>query len=184
MEITDLLHEWRDGNDEAGAQLFAVTYQELRNIAQTALAREFNRNKIDPAELLHEGLILLLGAQQIDWTDRAHFKAVAATCIRRALIDQARRWNSQKRDGEHVTLQTKFEVTQSNERYSIERIHDAIEALSSIDPNRAKVVELKYFGGLTNDEVAESMSISASTVKRYWRSSRAWLQQELNPRSD
>lgn len=184
MDITDLLLEWRNGSEEARARLFSETYRELKGIAQGAIAREFDRNKIDPTELLHEGMIQLLNAQRVDWKDRAHFKAIAATSMRRVLIDQARRQNSLKRQGHHVTLHTQDQFIPADQQYSIEQIHEAIDSLTRIDSDRAKVAELKLFGGLTNDEIAETMSISVTTVKRYWRSSRAWLQQELNPRSD
>ena len=183
MDITGLLHQWRGGSEEARTLLFAATYQQLKKIARGALSREYGR-RVDPTELLHEGMILLLRADGIDWKDRAHFKAVAATCMRRVLIEHARRANSQKRQGHHVTLRTQEPLNQPDQQYTIEQIHDAIDGLTKIDPDRAKVAELKLFGGLTNEEIAASESISVTTVKRYWRSSRAWLQQELNPRSD
>lgn len=177
--ITELLGRWRNGDEASRELLFAQAYQQLRVIARGVLSGDRQRYSIQPTELVNECSLRLFGLDKISWQDRAHFLALATTTMRRVLIDQARRKQADKREGIEITLITSH-VGELEEALDIERIDEALRRLEEISSEKAKIVELKFFGGLTNEEVAEVLEISESTVKRSWRSARAWLYAELN----
>lgn len=177
-DITRMLHSWRLGDDAARDELFNITYEQLRKIARNLLLTDRQRFVFQPTELVSECALRMFGLEEIDWRDRAHFVAMATTTMRRVVIDAARQKKAVKRDGIEFTLVTAH-LGQGQEALDLEELDQALDRLSAISPKMAKVVELKYFGGLTNVEVAEVLGTSESTVKRSWRSARAWLYSEL-----
>ena len=178
-EITQLLHAWRRGDKDAVNPLFDAAYNNLHAAARQILYADRMRFSLQPTELVNECAIRMFGLSELDWQDRAHFVALATTTMRRILVDEARRRSSKKREGQHLTLMTTHLGAEAD-NLEVEKISDALDRLAEVSADLARVVELKYFGGLTNPEVAEVMDISESTVKRSWRSARAWLYADLN----
>ncbi len=177
--ITQCLLAWRQGDESAREELFDTAYEQMRQIARSILHGDRMRFSLQPTELVNECALRMFGLAEMDWRDRAHFIAMAATTMRRILIDEARRKQANKRDGEMVTLLT-FHGQPSGQDVDLEALDEALTRLHDVSEDFARVVELKYFGGLTNEEVAEVMGTSDSTVKRTWRSARAWLYAELD----
>jgi RNA polymerase sigma factor (TIGR02999 family) len=185
-EITILLKAWRGGDPDALDRLTPLVYEHLRRLARQYVRREEGLARRDATALVHEAFLRLVDAQSVDWQDRAHFFAVAARIMRRILVDAARARASTKRGGEmqrvdHSSIMN-FDIIpdQATERAAaICALDDALNALAVIDPRRAQVVELRYFGGLSVEETAAAMAISAQTVMRDWKLARAWLAREL-----
>lgn len=150
----------------------------MRSIARNLLRQDQQRFVLQPTELVNECALRMFGLQQMDWQDRAHFIAMATTMMRRVVVDSARRVKASKRDGMEITLSTSHLGIERGE-LDMEELDQALDRLAAISADMAKVVEYKYFGGLTNPEVAEVMGTSESTVKRSWRYARAWLYSEL-----
>jgi RNA polymerase sigma factor (TIGR02999 family) len=179
MDVTRLLRRWREGDCGALDELTPVLYDELRRIASGQLARERRNHTLQSTEIVHEAFIRLLGSD-VAWQDRAHFLAVAARTMRRLLVDHARARGRVKRGGDlaQVTLQPNDASSEpvSEELLTLDR---ALQALAVQDERAASVVELHHFGGLSYDEVAEVVGISAATVKRDLRLARAWLRREM-----
>ncbi|MEM1261028.1 MAG: ECF-type sigma factor [Pseudomonadota bacterium] len=179
-EVTELLKQWNSGDSEAREQIVEHVYAELGRIARKYLARESNAADIQPTMLVHEAYMRLVDIDRIDWTGRAHFLAMAARVMRDYLVDEARKRRSLKRDGGvRVTL---ADVGSSLEQppTDILALNDALERLSKADPDRALLVELRFFGGLTIEETAAVLDLSAATVKRSWQVARGWLYREIN----
>ena len=177
--ITELLSGWRNGDEASRELLFDQTYEQLRIIARGVLSGDRQRFAIQPTELVNECSMRLFGLDKIDWHDRAHFVAMATTAMRRVLIDQARRKRADKREGLEITLLT-HHAGYPDRNVDVERVDETLCRLEAISSEKAKIVELKFFGGLTNEEVAEVLEISESSVKRGWRAARAWMYSELN----
>jgi len=180
--ITELLRRWSAGDRAALDALVPEVYQELRAAARARVARERAGVSLSPSDLVHETFLRMDGLVRISWQDRAHFLAVAARVMRRVLIDRARRRRAAKRGGaaEAVTL-TDALAPQQELEIDVLALHDALERLSAHDPRQGEVVELRYFGGLTQEEIAEVLGVSVPTVKRDWRVARLWLRRELAP---
>ena len=177
IQITRWLGDWRQGNNDARDRLFAVVQPELRQIAARFLNRERNDHTLEPNALVNELYVRLLGGQPIDYVDRTHFFAVAAQTMRRILIDHARARVAEKRGGvqERVSLSAVEgwnPVAHSEDLIALDHV---LTKLEHADPRAARVVELRFFGGLSEDEVAEVLGVAAITVKRDWRAARAWL---------
>nr|WP_255536333.1 ECF-type sigma factor [Pacificimonas pallii] len=153
-------------------------YQDLRKLAGNMLARDSRRAAMQPTELVHECALRLFNLDDMSFADRAHFLAMAATTMRRVLVDQARKAHASKRAGQHVTLLTGLAAQTRMPRDTL-AVHDALTSLAEISADRARIVEMKFFGGMTNVEIATALDVSESTVKRSWRSARAWLELEL-----
>ena len=168
-----LLDAWRAGDISARDQLFDRLYEELRKISASLLRREGGIS-LTTGDLVNEAVMRLIQLEKINWQDKAHFLALSARMMRRVLIDHARKKNTDKRHHQKVTLVTNV-IGGMNEAYDIHQLEDALMRLQDIDKNRAKIVEMRYFGGLSLKEVAEVMGTSTSSVKRSWRVSRAWL---------
>jgi RNA polymerase sigma factor (TIGR02999 family) len=168
-----LLDAWREGDIAARDQLFDRLYTELRKISTSLLRREGGIS-LTTGDLVNEAVMRLIKLEKINWQDKAHFLALSARMMRRILIDHSRKKNTDKRHHQKVTLVTNI-PGQANEVYDMYQLEDALTRLQDIDENRAKIVEMRYFGGLSLEEVAEVMGISTSSVKRSWRASRAWL---------
>jgi RNA polymerase sigma factor (TIGR02999 family) len=179
-EITALLDDWSRGNHRALDQLLPLVYAELRSIARRQLRRERVGHTLQPTALVHEAYLRLVDQRQVDWRSRAHFFGVAAQVMRRILVDNARRHNANKRgDGvQCVSIDEALETTAPDE-ISVLALDDALGRLESVDRGLAQIVELRAFGGLTIEEAAHVLKVSASTAKREWRTAKAWLTREL-----
>jgi RNA polymerase sigma-70 factor (ECF subfamily) len=178
--VTGLLRAWRDGDQAALEALMPLVHDELRRIARRCLYRERANHSVQATELVNEAFLRLVDIQQVDWQSRTHFLAMSARLMRRVLVDYARTRAADKRGGGavHVTLDdaTIGGVVPDAE---ITRLDDALEALAALDDRKSRVVELKFFGGLTVDETASILRVSSKTVMRDWEFARAWLQREL-----
>lgn len=179
--ITGLLHDWRRGNQKAAGQLMELVYGELHKIALREMRRERGEHTLQATALVNEAYVRLCGgADQPNWSDRAHFFAVAAQQMRRILVDHARRVQSEKRGGDQVRL----ELLEGDgwtlcfdER--LLAVDEALTRLHALDERAAKVIELRFFGGLSEAEAAEALSISVATLKRDWDFARSWLASQL-----
>ena len=177
-EVTILLREWGEGNREAFDELMPIIYNELRRLAHNFLNKERSES-IQTTELVHEAFFKLTKQHSVDWKNRSHFFAIASQAMRRILIDAARERKAVKRDIEKVPLDDDLAVPVSVDRDLI-ALDEALTELATFDEQQAKVVELRYFGGLTIEETAEVLGISPATVKREWAMARAWLFQQVN----
>jgi RNA polymerase sigma factor (TIGR02999 family) len=180
-EVTQLLHEWSKGREEAREALLGLVYDPLRVIAERHLHREREGHTLQPTALVHELYLRLVDQRSVAWNDRTHFFAVAAQVMRRILVDHARRRNSEKRGGgvTPVTIGAALDVATS-ESLDVVALDVALERLDKVFPQQAKIVELRFYGGLTIDETAEALGISAATVSREWTMARAWLKRALS----
>jgi RNA polymerase sigma-70 factor (ECF subfamily) len=181
QEITGLLVAWGDGDESALEKLTALIYDDLHRQARRYMGRENPGNLLQTTALINEAYLRLIDYKSVRWQNRAHFFGVAAQIMRRILVDMARAENSAKRGGEalRVSLIEAEGVTQPLS-VDIVALNDALDALAALDPRRSKVVELRFFGGLTNDEIAEALKVSEGTVRRDWSLAQAWLFRELN----
>lgn len=176
-QITGWLGLWRQGDAHARDQLFAVVQPELRQIAAHLMQRERRDHTLEPNALVNELCVRLLGNQPISYQNRAHFFAIAAQAMRRILIDHARARVASKRGGEQQRVPLSdvdgwHVLTPSEDLLALDA---ALATLDAVDPRAARVVELRFFGGLREDEVAEALGVSVITVKRDWKAARAWL---------
>ena len=182
-EVSLLLLAWRGGNPEALENLIPLVHQELRRLAHCYMTRERADHTLQTTALVNEAHIRLVGAQRVDWQDRTHFFAIAANLMRRILVDFARSRGYQKR-GDYrnkVSLDEALVVSPDSDP-DLLKVDDALKALTEFDPRKARVVELRFFGGLDLDETAEVLNVSRDTVKRDWRLARVWLYGEMTGR--
>ncbi len=182
-EITRLLIRATDGDHAAFDQLMTLLYDELRSLASGYLRRERPDHTLQATALVHEAWLRIVDQTQVNWQNRAHFFGVAAQVMRRILVDHARRHNSEKRGGEIQRLSIDEDLDAVGERADeLVALDDALTALAAIDPQKSRIVELRFFGGLSVEETAEVLGVSAITVKRQWRMAKAWLYGEINQR--
>lgn len=174
--VTALLRAWAQGDEAAGERLFPILYGELRRQAARYMRRERRSHTLQPSGLVNEAYLRLAGSPDLDWHSRAQFFAIAARVMRRVLVDHARRRMAAKREGCHVTLGDADAPVPPMELLDLE---EALKELVVLDPRQARVVELRFFGGLDVEETALALGLSARTVKREWRTARAWLQKRL-----
>jgi RNA polymerase sigma factor (TIGR02999 family) len=179
-EITQLLTAWRGGDADALERLVPMVYRELRKIAGNFMRRQRPGHSLQATALINEAYLRLIDADGIDWKGRTHFFAVSAQIMRHVLVDEARRKNSRKRGGEdlRVTLDDNVEVAAGGET-DLVSLDEALTRLAAMSPRQSRVVELRYFGGLTEEQVAETLKISERTVRRDWNLARTWLYREL-----
>jgi RNA polymerase sigma factor (TIGR02999 family) len=179
-DITTQLAAWRDGEPAAREQLFPLVYDELRRIAHRQMTRERVGHTLDTTALVHEAYLKLVDQTRADWTDRSHFFAVAANAMRRILVDYARRYRTEKRGSgqRHVSL-TDTMLVADERADTLLAVDDALEQLASIDPRLTRVVECRFFAGLTEEETAEVLGVTARTVRRDWTKAKGWLHQTL-----
>jgi len=175
----DMLLRWREGDMVARDRLFSLVYAELVQVA-AAILRSDQRSSLSSGDLVNETVLRLIGLDRIEWQDKAHFLALSARVMRQVLVDQARKRNSDKRQHKKVTLFSQIAGHGALE-LELDQLDKALIRLAVIDPKRAEVVELRFFGNLTLEEVAEVTGLSDSTVKRSWRAARAWLVQACSP---
>ena len=179
--ITQLLMAWSDGEREALAQLLPLVYDELRRIAARYMRHEPGDHTLQPTALVHEAYVRLIDQRRVRWRNRAHFYGVAAQMMRRILVDHARTRRADKRGaGWERVPWVEDEAAAVASDVDVLALDEALQRLAAFDPQQERIVELRYFGGLTIDEVAEIMGISAATVVREWTIAKAWLRAELS----
>jgi len=180
--VTELLIEWTAGRPEALERLLPLVYEDLRRQATRYMRRESPGHALQPTALVHETYLRLVDQQRVKWRNRAHFYGVAAGMMRRILIDEARARHAQKRgEGwEQVTLSDVAEPEAGAAGIDILALQDALERLAAFDPRKERIVELRYFGGLTIEEAAEVLGLSEATVVREWTIAKAWLRADLS----
>lgn len=180
-EVTNLLLELKRGNKEAEGLLIPLVYKELRRIAAKYLRRESPGHSLQATALVHEAYIRLIDIREVDWQSRSHFFAVSATLMRRILVDHARASNARKRGNGWDAVSLNEAILPSPERApEIVALDEALNKLASFDERQSKIVELRFFAGMSEDEAGNVLGISARTVKRDWRIAKAWLFKELN----
>ena len=179
--VTQLLREWTQGDDSALAELTPLVYEELRRLAHHYMEGERPDHTLQTTALVNEAYLRLADQTNPNWQSRAHFFAVAARAMRRILVSYARSNRAQKRGGGAARIELDESAILSPEQSKeIVDLHEALERLGTLDSRKARVVELKYFGGLNHDEIAEVMKISTVTVRRDWVFAKAWLYDELH----
>jgi len=179
-EFTQLLEQWRSGDKASLDAMTDVLYNELRVLARRLLAGERSDHTLQPTALVNEAYIRLVGQHAVDWRNRAHFLGIAASMMRRILINHAKAHNAVKREGfaEAITLDDALEVF-TNPRVDLLDLDRVLDKLTELDAQQGKVVELRYFGGLSIEETAEVLGVSPATVKREWTVARLWLAQQM-----
>lgn len=178
--MTQLLIDWRNGNKTALDAMTPVLYEELRRLARHFLAAERSDHTLQPTALVHEAYIRLVDQRSVDWKNRAQFLGLAASMMRRILINYAEAHKAAKRQGSaHVVPLDDALGAFTNPQVDVLVLNRSLEELTRIDPQQGRVVELRYFGGLSIEETAEVLGISPSTVKREWGTARLWLMQQM-----
>jgi RNA polymerase sigma-70 factor (ECF subfamily) len=173
---TQLLLAWRAGDRQALDQMLPLVYDELHRLAVSYLSREGEGHTLQPTALVHEAYLRLINQRQVDWRNRAQFLGVAAGMMRRILVNHARDRAAGKRGGSRRQVSLSLvEAPSGGAEVELIALEDALAQLASLDPRKAKVVELRFFGGLTMEEIAEVLEISRATVEREWSFARAWL---------
>jgi RNA polymerase sigma-70 factor (ECF subfamily) len=180
-DVTELLLEWRRGDRAALDRLTPLVYDELRRIAHRYMRNERGGHTLETTALVNEAYLRLASQQRVEWQDRAHFFAVTAQVMRHVLIDYARRRHYAKRGGAEARQVPLEEAhAMSHERAAeLVALDEALDKLAQLDPRKARVVELRYFGGLSLEETADLLEVSVMTVRRDWRAARAWLYKEV-----
>jgi RNA polymerase sigma factor (TIGR02999 family) len=180
-DITLLLAELRAGNRSAESRLLPLVYDELRRVARHYMRAERRDHTLQPTALVHEAYMRLAGQRDVDWQNRAHFFAVAAQLMRRILVDHARAHKAEKRGGTEPKIELGEGLALTEEKATeLLAVDEALTRLAECDPRQARIVELRFFGGLSEEEAAEVLGVSARTVKRDWSVARAWLFKEIN----
>jgi len=180
--VTELLIDWNRGDKGALDRLMPLVYDELRNVARHRLAVEDQGHTLPSAALVNETYLRLVDQKRVNWQNRAHFFAISARLMRRILVDHARQRRAAKRAGDHpnLSLDQSFGVQEPAE-LDVVALDEALETLSNLDPQQARVIELRFFGGLTIEEISEALDISPATVTRDWVTAKAWLFSQLKP---
>lgn len=179
IEITNLLRGVREGDSDAEGQLIKAVYADLRRMARRSMAGERRNHTLQPTALVHEAYLRIFRGAPVDWRDRAHFMAVAASQMRRVLIDHGRAFRGPNRGGEFKVALDETMVANPKTACDVEVLEDLLERLRKTDPTASRVIELKFFSGLTDKEVAEVLSTSHSSVRRHWVFARAWMGKHL-----
>jgi RNA polymerase sigma-70 factor, ECF subfamily len=178
--VTQLLLKWSNGDRAALDELMPLVYDELRRLAGGYLKRERSDHTLQPTALVNEAYLLLVDQRHARWQNRAQFIGVAAQMMRRILVDHARAHQAIKRGGPNFTVAlSQADYFASRADVDLLAIHDALDRLAAIDPQQSRIVELRFFGGLTIEETAEVLKVSHATVERDWKMARAWLRREL-----
>jgi len=179
-EVTRLLRAWREGDEGAPEQLMPLVYEELRRLAGSHMAREREDHTLQTTALVHETYLRLIEASSASFEDRAHFFGMCATMMRRILVDWARSRGAFKRGGDVRPLQLEEALVVSPDtEVDLVALDDALNALEVVDPRKSRVVELRFFGGLSVEETAAALKISVETVMRDWKLAKSWLRREL-----
>ena len=181
--VTQLLREWSGGSGEALDKLIPIIYEELRARAAGYLRRERPGHTLQTTALVHEAYLRLVDARDVRWQNRAHFFAIAATVMRRILVDHARKRSASKRGGSGIRLTLDEDLAAAAngpEGVDLIAVDESLDRLAALDPQQARVVELRFFSGLSVEETAEALGVSPRTVKRDWTVAKAWLHRQLS----
>lgn len=180
IDVTEILQDW-NGNGDAPARLMPLVYDELRRLAAGYLRRERFDHTLQPTALVHEAYLRLVDQSRVEWQNRAHFYSIAAQMMRRILIDHARAHASEKRGGHERRLSLDEAAILPQERAAdLIALDDALKQLAAMDERKSRVVELRFFGGLSVKETAEVLGVHTATVEREWTIAKAWLYRELS----
>ncbi len=178
--VTQLLQLSSEGNRDALDQLLPLVYDELRRVARHQISKERANHTLQATALVNEAYLKLIGQHSVDWQNRAHFFSIAAETMRRILVNHAVERNAQKRGGGMTLLSLDEEIDFIHQRdLDMLALDEALKKLEEFDQTQAKIIELKFFGGMTNEEIASVMGVSESTIKREWRMAKAWLQTKI-----
>lgn len=181
--VTQLLHQVHAGDQHAASELVPLLYRELHRIAERAMRGERHGHTLQPTVLVHEAYLQLLQTDRIDWQSKAHFLALASNTMRRVLVDHARAAKAQKRPGGHEQVELNSRVQVLEQQVDVLFLNEAMDKLAAFDPRLAQAVEMRFFGGLSFEEIAEAQGISLRTAKRDWVLAKSWLYTELAGRS-
>jgi RNA polymerase sigma-70 factor (ECF subfamily) len=183
-EITQILHDWQSGSQGALERLIPLVYKELHTLAARQLAREWRHNRLQTTVVVNEAYIKLFGQREVDWQNRGHFFAIAAQMMRRILVDHARRELREKHGGGSVHVELKEAASTPTpppfDAIDALALDRALQELETLDPEQGRIVELRYFAGLTVEETAAAIGMSPATVKREWAVAKAWLYRALS----
>jgi len=180
-QVTELLREWSKGDQNALDELMPLVLDELRRLAHQHMRRERAGHVLQTSALINEAYLRLVDQPQTRWQDRAHFFGIAARLMRQVLVDDARRRNAAKRGGSLIQVPLDEVGTQAQtQAANVSRLDDALQRLEKIDQRQGKIIELRFFGGLSIDETAKVLKVSPGTVMRDWTFARAWLRNEMN----
>jgi len=183
-EVTRILREWSEGDGKAPERLMPLVYDELKRLARQRVSGAGDLNTLQPTALVHEAFVRLVDQTRVSWQNRAHFYGVAATIMRRVLIDHARAHATDKRGGSALRLSLDDVQAPLEQRASdLLALDEALARLAEIDERKSRIVEMRFFGGLTEEEIATVLDLSRRTVLREWKTARLWLYRELS-RSD
>ena len=183
-EVTELLRRWSGGEVAAKEALIPLVYDELRRLARYYLASQRSDHTLQSTAIVHEAYLRLVGHDHVHWENRSHFFGVAAQLMRRILVDYARKRNAAKRGGAHVTVLIDEAIGSSFQReLDLVALDDALKALAEFDERQSRIVELRFFGGLSIEDTSTVLGISPATVKREWSTARAWLYAEISGRT-
>jgi RNA polymerase sigma factor (TIGR02999 family) len=178
-DVTGLLQAWRSGDEQALQQLIPLVHGELQRIAAHCLRGEGAGHSVQATVLVNEAFLRLVDVRRIDWQNRVHFLAMSARLMRRVLVDLARARRSEKRGGDLVRVTFDEALEPAPEGQDVIRLDDALDALAAVDERKSRVVELRFFAGLTAEETAAALGVSSKTVLRDWEFAKAWLQREM-----
>ncbi|MGV3483904.1 MAG: sigma-70 family RNA polymerase sigma factor [Planctomycetaceae bacterium] len=179
-DMNELLTRASSGDEAAAAVLMQSLYDDFRRVAAAQLRREPPGHTLQPTALVHEAFLRLIDQRRVNWQGRSHFIAVGAEAMRRILVDHARAAQRVKRGGERRRVEWDDRLTISpRDNEDVIAVDDALNDLAMLDPRQAKIVELRFFGGMTNDEVASVLGVSRATIDRQWRAIKAWLREQL-----
>jgi RNA polymerase sigma factor (TIGR02999 family) len=180
-DVTQILHDWTDGDQNAPERLMPFVYDELRRLARSFLARERDAHTLQPTALVHEAYVRLVDQTRVNWQNRAHFYGIAASMMRRILIDHARAHATEKRGGAAIHLSLDDVQVPVEQRASgLVALDKALEKLSQFDERKCRIVEMRFFAGLNDEEISEVLGVTTRTVLRDWKKARLWLYRELS----
>jgi RNA polymerase sigma-70 factor (ECF subfamily) len=177
-DVTRLLNDWANGNQQALDELTPLVYRELRQLAASCLRKERDGHTLQPTALVHEAYLRLVNQKNPNWQSRSHFFGIAARLMRQILVDHARKRQALKRIGRHISLYEAGDFPREWSR-DLVALDDGLNALEKLDPRKCKAIELRYFAGLSMDEIALALNLSAVTVRRDLRMAEAWLQNQI-----
>ena len=179
-DVTKLLRAWGEGDEQALHHLMPLVERELNRIARACLAGEQRHRSVSATALVNEAFLRLVQLERIDWQDRAHFLSIGARLMRRVLVDLARARRSEKRGGDAVRVSLDEAMLPGGQRDAdVVRLDEALDALTQVDPRKGRVIELRFFGGLSTEETAAVLEVSTKTVLRDWTFAKAWLRREM-----
>jgi RNA polymerase sigma factor (TIGR02999 family) len=181
QDVTELLIQLSEGNENAVNEVFPLIYDELKKIANNYLRNERGNHTLQPTALVHEAYMKLVDHTRMNWQNRAHFIGMAATMMRQILIDHARKHRAGKRggDAENLSLEESIVIVSDEKSVDLIALDEALKDLAKFDEFKSRLVELRYFGGLSVEETAEVLDVSEITVKRHWRLAKAWLAEAI-----